>query len=336
MEMQAEKNRSNFGYALRSFAFENPILLLLVVFFVASLLFVPNFSSIFNLKNFLLQAIDIMIVAAGVTFVVLNAGIDFSCTSVMALGSVMGAYIMAKSPLAGTSWAIPAGIVAMIGIGAIFGAVNGFSVVVLKMPSFIATLATMMIGSGIAVWFTSIVADKAAIIGLPEQFFIIGGEKGFILVPVLIAVVVVLLIHWLMTYTLFGRWIYIVGTNPKTANISGVPVKRTVFTIMLLSGVFAGVASIIGTARNQAGIPTLGDKVFIDIIGAIIIGGTSVFGGSGGVKQTVYGVLFITLMNNVVNLLGIEWFVISLIKGILVLIAAFVDYFTKRQELIRR
>lgn len=318
--------------ALRTFAVDNPILLILVAFFALSVLFVPNFVTPFNLKNLLLQTTDIILVAVGVTFVVLNGGIDFACTSVLALGSVVGAWIMTTSPVASSPLAIPIAIVAMIASGALLGVVNGFSVVVLKMPSFIATLATMMIGSGAAVWFTSIVAERASIYGLPNAFFILGGDGGHTFVPVIIAVVAVIFAHWLLTYTLFGRHVYAVGTNPKTAFISGIPVKRTVFMIMLISGVYAGLGSIIATARNQAGLPSLGDKVFIDIIASIIIGGTSVFGGAGSVIKTVYGVLFITLMNNVVNLLGMDWYVISLVKGGLVLLAALIDLFSRRLE----
>lgn len=325
--------RSKSLNALKSFAGDNSILLLLIIFFVGAALFVPNFLTPFNLNNLLLQATDIIIVAAGVTFVVLNGGIDFSCTSVLALGSVVGAYIMAKSPLANTPWAIPVGIVAMILVGALVGAINGFSVVVLKMPSFIATLATMMIGSGVAVWFTSVAVEKAAINGLPESFFILGGDQGYTFVPIIIAGVVLLFAHWLLGYTLFGRRIYAIGTNPRAAFISGLPVKKTIFLIMVISGVFAGLQSVIATARNQAGIPALGDKIFIDIIASIIIGGTSVFGGAGSVRKTIYGVFFITLMNNVVNLLGIDWYVISLVKGILVLIAAVVDLLSRRLEI---
>jgi ribose transport system permease protein len=326
---------SSFAW-LKGFALRNSILLLLLVMIGASALLVPNFLSSFNVKNLLLQSVDIMLISVGVTFVLLNGGIDFSCVAVLALGSVFGAYTMALSPLAHTALAIPAGIAVMILIGLLVGAVNGFSVVVLKMPSFIATLATMMAGSGVAVLFTSLVAEKASIIGLPEQFFILGGDQGYIVLPIIIALTVVLLAHWLLSTTLFGRRVFAIGTNPKAAFISGMPVKRTVFLLMLVSGLCAGMQSIIATARNQAGIPSLGDRVFIDIVASIIIGGTSVFGGSGGVIKTVYGVLFITLLNNVVNLLGIEWYVISLIKGILVLIAAFIDVISKRVDLVRR
>jgi len=320
---------------LRRFALSESILLLLLLMFGGAALFAPGFLSLFNIKNLLLQSVDIMVVSVGMTFVLLNGGIDFSCVAVLALGSVFGAWTMADSPLAHTPMAIPAGILVMVGIGLLVGAINGLSVVVLKMPSFIATLATMMVGSGVAVWFASLVAEKASIIGLPESFFILGGDQG-ILLPVAIVLVLALLAHWLLSTTLFGRWVYAVGTNPRAAFVSGMPVKRTVFLLMVLSGVFAGIQSVLATARNQAGIPSLGDRVFIDIVASIIIGGTSVFGGSGSVIKTVYGVLFITLLNNVVNLLGIEWYVISLIKGILVLTAAFIDVFSKRVDLVQR
>lgn len=320
--------------ALKTFAVENSILMFLIVIFIAASLFLPNFFRPFNLSNLLLQTTDIMIIAVGMTFVVLNGGIDFSCTSVLALGSVFGAYIMVLSPLAGLPVAIPVAIGVMLLIGALVGSINGFSVVILRMPSFIVTLATMMIGSGIAIWFNSLVASRSSIYGLPGEFVVIGGDTALWL-PVSITVAVILFAHWLLKYTLFGRQVFAVGTNPRAAFISGIPVKRTIFMLMLISGLCAGLQSIVSTARIQAGVPTLGERVFIDIIAAIIIGGTSIFGGSGGVKQTVYGVLFITMLNNIVNLMGIEWYVISLIKGVLVLVAALVDIFTRRLELLR-
>lgn len=327
MNTEPRKNKSLLKF--KEFAARNPILFVLVALFIAAYLFVPNFSTPFNLKNYTLQAIDIMIIAAGTTYVVLNGGIDFSGVAVLALSSVVGAYIMALSPLAGTPWAIPVGILAMVLIGVIVGAINGFSVVVLKIPSFIATLAMMLIVSGLAIWFTSLVAETASIYGLPDEFIAFGGGKN-IYIPVAITLVALLFMQWLLNNNVFGRRLYATGTNPKTSFISGVPVKQTIFSIMVLSGFYAGVQSIVATARNQAGLPSLGEKVFIDIIAAIIIGGTSIFGGSGGVINTVYGVLFITLINNVVNLLGVPWNVISLIKGVLILLAAFVYISTRR------
>ena len=327
-----ERVELNFKKRFNTFAIENSILLFLVISFIVSAFFVPKFVTQYNLINLMLQSVDLLIISCGVTFVVLNGGIDFSATAVLSLGSVIGAYIMVLSPLKDTPLAIPIGILAMIGTGLLMGVINGISVVGLKIPSFIATLATMMIGNGVAVWFTSLVAPKASIYGLPDAFFIIGGDRKMFYVPVAIAIVVLVFTYWLLNCTIFGRRVYSVGTNPKTSFISGIPVKKTIFMMCLLSGLYAGIACVIVTARNQVGIPTLGDKVFIDIIASIVIGGTSVFGGSGGVKQTMYGVLFITLMNNVMNLLGVDWYVVSLIKGIFIFVAAFVDIFMRRAE----
>ena len=333
MEIGVEQKK--FSNSLRSFVFDNPILILIIILFAGACLFVPNFLTPFNLQNFVLQAIDIAIVAIGVTFVVLNGGIDFSCTAVLSLGSVFGAYVMAKSPLAATPWGIPLGILSMLAIGALVGAVNGFSVVVLKMPSFIATLASMMVASGLAVYMASVVSETAAVNGLPSAFFVISGGEGKLYIPVLITLASIAVTYWLLTYTIFGRRLYAIGTNPRTSFISGIPVKKTIFLIMVISGLFAGLEAVYATARNQSGLPSLGDKVFIDIIAAIIIGGTSIFGGSGGIKQTIYGVVFITLLNNVVNLLGVDWTIIGLLKGVLVLVAAFIDIVSKRLELMR-
>ncbi len=334
MEIGVEQKK--FSNSLRSFVFDNPILILILILFAGACLFVPNFLTPFNLQDFVLQAIDIAIVAIGVTFVVLNGGIDFSCTAILSLGSVFGAYVMAKSPLASTPWGIPVGIVSMLAIGALVGAVNGFSVVVLKMPSFIATLASMMVASGLAVYMASVVSETAAVNGLPKAFFVISGSEGKLYIPVLITLASIAVTYWLLTYTVFGRRLYAIGTNPRTSFISGIPVKKTIFLIMVISGLFAGLEAVYATARNQSGLPSLGDKVFIDIIAAIIIGGTSIFGGSGGIKQTIYGVVFITLLNNVVNLLGVDWTIIGLLKGVLVLVAAFIDIVSKRLELMRK
>ena len=218
----------------------------------------------------------------------------------------------------------------MIVIGAIFGAINGFAVVKLKMPAFIATMSTMLIGSAFAIWFTAQFNDLAASIGgLPKAFFVLGGSGNAFLVPVVITLVVFLFANWLLRKTKFGRHVYAVGTNPKTAFISGIPVKKTIFLMFLLCGIFAGIEGVLLTARNQAGMSGLGSTMFINIVAAVIIGGTSVSGGFGGMRQTLLGVLFIVLMNNGMNLIGVSWYVIALVQGILIFIATMIDYFIK-------
>jgi len=311
-----------------------PILPLLLLSFLLSMLFVPHFCTAYNLKNYLLQSADLLIISCGLTFVVLNGGIDFSVTSVLTLGSVVGAYIMALSPLASMPvYSIPAAVVAMMGIGLVVGVANGLAVTQLRMPSFIATLATQLIILGIAVQFTSMVSETSSIAGLPEPFFVLGGEGKYFIVPVGIALAVWLFSHWLLTRTLFGRWVFAIGVNPKTAFISGIPVKKTIVWLMVICGLLAGIASIIATARNQVGMSSLGDKMFLTTIASVIVGGTSTAGGFGGVHKTLLGVLFITLINNTMNLLGVGWYTIMIVLGALIVLSAMSTYLVNRRAL---
>jgi ribose transport system permease protein len=310
-----------------------PILPLLVASFLLAIAFVPHFCTIYNLKNYLLQSADLLIISCGLTFVVLNGGIDFSVTSVLTLGSVLGAYIMALSPLAGSpALSIPVAILAMMAVGLLVGLVNGLSVTRLRMPSFVATLATQLIVLGLAVQFASLVSDTASIAGLPEAFFVLGGEGRYFFVPILIAFSVWLFSHWLLARTIFGKRVYAIGVNPKASFISGVPVKKTIVQLMIISGLFAGIASIVATARNQVGMPSLGDKMFLTTIASVIVGGTSTSGGFGGVGKTLLGVLFITLLNNAMNLLGVGWEVIMIVLGALIVVSAAGEYLLNHRQ----
>lgn len=323
MKLETKSLKNRLGLSVR----ENPLLPILIVALIISAIFVPHFLSFFNIRSFFLQVSDLLIVACGLTFLVLNGGIDFSVTSILALGSVVGAYIMALSPMAANqTMSIVVALFVMVGIGVVVGAINGISVSIFKMPSFIATLAMQLVVSGLAILTVKNVSTRASIGGLPEPFFVLGGAGNYFWVPILIAAIVFAFSHWLLEKTRFGRNILAVGTNPGASYVSGIPVKRIVFMLCLLSGLYAGIATVLATSRNQAGIASLGDKMFISIIASVIIGGTKISGGAGGFRQTLLGVLFITLINNTMNLLGIEWYVTMLFQGILILFAAFSDY----------
>ncbi|MBU9735456.1 ABC transporter permease [Diplocloster agilis] len=322
---------------IKAVVMKYPILVFLTAAVLVALFFTPNFFTVFNLKNLLLQSTDLLILSCGLTLVQLNAGIDFSITSVLSLGSVLGAYLMARTPLAANPLlGICAAVLMMAGTGVVFGIINGAAVTRLKMPSFIVTLVMQMIGSGAAVLFVNSIAAEATlsatIAGLPPAFGVLGGLGNWFFVPVLIAAAVFLFSDWLLTKTRFGRNVYAVGTNARTAEVSGIPVKKTIFLLFVLCGLYAGISSILATARNQSGIPTLGDKMFLNIIGAVIIGGTSVLGGSGGVRQTLLGVIFMSLMTNVMNLMNVTWYIILLVQGILIFVVAMMDYVMKRQS----
>jgi ribose/xylose/arabinose/galactoside ABC-type transport system permease subunit len=314
-----------------------PALPFLILGFILSCFFVRNFASAYNMKVFLLQSVDLLVICCGITFVLLNGGIDFSVTSILSLNSVAGAYIMALSPLSPNPLlSIPVAIAVMLLLGVLVGTINGAAVAYLKMPSFIATLATQLAVSGSAILFRSIVTDKTSITGLPETFFVLGGSGPFFIVPVIIAVLSWLFCFWLLGFTRFGRSLFAVGVNPRVASISGINVKKVIFFIMLLSSIFGAVASILSTARNQVGLPSLGDKLFISVIAAVIVGGTSTAGGFGGLWQTLVGVLFITLINNTLNLLRVEWYAVTVIQGLVILIATIMgSYFQKWEKRVR-
>ena len=264
--------------------------------------------------------LPLLIVASGQTLVLITAGIDLSVTSIIALTSVTGAMVMSAENglLAGHALATPAGIVVMLVIGAVIGLLNGTCVTAFRMPPFIVTLTSMMFFSGFAVWLTK----SKSIYDLPDSFLWIGKSTGAMLV---ITGLVVFSLSFLLLRTVPGRWIYSVGQNAVAARISGVPVKRVVLHVYMLSGLLAGLAAILITGRLETGSPVHWQNSLLDIIGATVIGGTSLYGGKGNIRWTVFGVLFLTLINNSLNLLNLSHFTIMLVKGGVILAAAVLD-----------
>jgi ribose transport system permease protein len=313
----------------RIFLSEYLVLYLSVFYFLAVWPFVPGLASEANLRDIFSNMLPLLVVAIGETFVLIAAGIDLSVTSVIALCSVLGASLMTSDNgmLGGSVFAVPAGILAMLVVGLLVGLFNGATIARFNMPPFIVTLATMMFFSGFAIWFT----QSNKISNLPAGFTMLGeGALWFVPYALIITVVLGLLAHFALSRTLFGRWLYATGQNMRAAAISGVPVKRTTILAYLVSAFCAAVASILYTARLETGDPVLGQKALLDIIGATVIGGTSLFGGKGKVIWTVFGVLFITLIDNSLNMWGLSHFGIMIVKGAVILAAALLDAIRSR------
>ncbi len=309
---------------LRSFLRDKPIIVVFAGFVVLSLLFVPRFSNGENLVNILVQSADLVIIGCGMTFVIMNGGIDFSVVAIINLGSIVGATVMTRDGglLGGSPLGWLAAIVAMLAIGLGVGAVNGFAVTVLRMPSFIATMGTQLVFSGLALVYT----QSVTVANLPREFIAI--TQGSLLrvpIPILMTVVVVIVAAYLLHRTVFGRHVFAIGTNHKVSSISGIPVRKIVFTLFLISGLFAAVGGTIMTSRVGAGMPALAREMLLDIIAAVIIGGTSIAGGEGSILGTLVGAVFIIVLNNSLKLLGVQWYVINICKGVLVLVVAFLD-----------
>jgi ribose/xylose/arabinose/galactoside ABC-type transport system permease subunit/ABC-type sugar transport system substrate-binding protein len=294
------------------------------------------FSALFSIKTLhdvFLAMLPLAILVAGQTMVLIIGQIDLSMTAVLALGSVVGASLMSRH-VGGTGdvGATFAAIAAGFGVGAVIGFFNGLCVALLRMPSFIVTLAVMMMGSGAAVWYASTVSDSVSIGGLPEAFRTIGyGAVAGVPIALLLCGSMLIAVHYLLSRTVAGRWLYAVGHNTQVARISGVPVSRVIIATFTAAGLCAALASIIYTSRVETGLPTLGQNLLLDIVGAAVIGGVSLFGGRGTVWMALGGVALLSLLDKSLQLLGLSLFLVLSIKGLIILIAAAVDIQRRRR-----
>ncbi|MCX7841999.1 MAG: ABC transporter permease [Clostridia bacterium] len=319
------------------------VLYLSILWFIVMLPVIPNIASSRNLNNIFDFIWPLLAVCVGQTLVLLIAGIDLSQISVIGMTSVIGALFMSNridpnvlsdSPLWGTvisenggimansMWAVPVGILMMLLVGSLIGLINGYFIAKLKMPPFMVTLVTQLFVYNLAIFLTK----SNNIIGIPKAFTEIGkGKIGFIPVAMIITIVLCVLSQLLLSKTVLGKWIYAVGSNVKASVVSGVPRDGVIMFVYAFSGFCAAFASVIYSGRLEMGRPTLGQTLLMDIVGATIIGGTSMFGGKGKVLWTFFGVLFFVLLTNVLNLFNLDTFTINIVKGLIILLAALFD-----------
>ncbi len=275
---------------------------------------VPGLASPRNLSNMFSNMLPLAVAAIGQTAVLIGGGIDLSVTSAIAMASTCGALAMTRGGEPGSA---AAGIAVMLAAGLAIGLVNGVSVARLAMPPFMVTLTSMMFFSGLAIWLTR----SRNIHNLPASFLALGSGAW----PVVITLAAAAGAHLALSRTWHGRRLYAVGMNARTARVSGVPVARVLTLAYLFSGLCAAVASILYTARLETGSPLMGQRILLDVIAAAVIGGTSLFGGRGKVPWTLGGVVFVTLIDNAVNLMGLAFFMVLTVKGVVILGAALLD-----------
>jgi ribose/xylose/arabinose/galactoside ABC-type transport system permease subunit len=326
------------------------ILYLSIALFAAVYLVVPTIASPYNITSLLSNMWPLLVVAIGQTFVLIIAGIDLSQGAVISLASVVGAAFIAesanpiifkKSPLwnillfqdgailSDSILGIPVAIVAMLLVGLAVGAFNGIAVAFARIPPFMVTLVTSMFGAALAIYFVK----SENIIDLPDAFQAIGDDYGFVSIAMAMAVTLGVIAQLVLSRTMFGRWLYGIGTNTRAAVVSGVPVKKVVVATYMFSGFCAAVAAIIYTSRVDQGRPTLGEPLLLDIIAAVVIGGTSLAGGRGKIMWTFFGVMFLVLLNNTLSLLNVPYFYIAIVKGAVILFAALLDVVRRRLAL---
>jgi inositol transport system permease protein len=295
------------------------VIVLMGVFFGA---INPNFWTMTNLTNVARQVSILALISVGETFAILSAGIDLSVGSLLAIVSVICAQTMLE-------YGVAAGILAGILIGAVCGLINGLLIAKARIPPFIATLAMLVGARGAALTLSG----GLPIAGLPKSFLTIGA--GYILgipIPAIIAAIVMLIGYFILSRTSFGRSVYAVGGNEEAAMLSGINVARVKILVYLLSGICAGIAGVVLTSRVISGQPTLGEVQELYAIAAVVIGGSKISGGYGGVGKTVLGVLVLGLLNNGLNLIRVSSYVQLIVIGVIIVLAVYVDLLRSRRS----
>lgn len=288
------------------------ITLILILSFLST-----AFLSMNNIINILRQSSMIAIIAVGVFFTIVSAGIDISVGSTVAISGVM----MAKAV---TDYNMPIflGIIFGLGVGALVGFVNGYLIAKRKIPPFVATLGTMGAVRGL----TYVITNAYPVSGLPQGIYFIGrGHVGPIPVPVIIMLVVYILAYITAEHTRVGRFIFAIGGNEESAHLSGIHIDRYRMFAYITSGTLAGLSGIILVSRLASGQPNAGIGFEFEAITAAVVGGTSLYGGKGTILGVFFGAIFIAILLNGMVLLNISSYYQQMLKGIVLILAVMID-----------
>lgn len=300
--------------ALRCSSLFYPLIGLIVVSVLMALAG-DAFLSADNFTNIVRQISVIAIIAVGMTFVILSGGIDLSVGAVMALTGTIAAGLMAGGLSPGLAF------LAALIVGIAFGAVNGALVAYAGMPSIIVTLATMGVARGLAL----IYSGGYPIDGLPQwvSLFGSGSVSGFPVAGIITAALY--LVAWaILAHTAFGRHVYAIGGNELATRLSGIRVGRNKLAIYTISGATAALAGMVMTSRLMSGQPNAGSGFELDAIAAVVLGGTAIIGGRGSVVGTLIGALLLGVLNNGLNMVGVDPYVQGVIKGVIILLAIYI------------
>jgi ribose transport system permease protein len=297
-------------------------LIVLLVLFGAMTLASAEFLTADNMANLARQVAIFGIIAVGQLLVILTAGIDLSVGSVLGLTGCVTAELLVHGV------GIPIAIAAGFGVGILIGLFNGSLVAYGKMPPFIVTLGMLGIARGVVLVMT----DASTIQPLPDSFGNIA-NGDFIGVPNLLwmFLAVVIVTSFVLRRTVFGRYIYAIGSNPESARLSGVPVTRVLVAVYAIAGLLAAVGGVLFMSRLNAGIPTAGTGYELNAIAACVIGGASLFGAKGGAFGAAAGALIVATLNNGGNLLAVNAFYLQIIIGGLILAAVAFDQWQSRR-----
>ncbi len=310
---------------VKSIIGEQFIFFFMLAFFIFMVFASPQFRSHYNLFNLWLDVVITSILGIGMTMVIITAGIDLSVASSLVLSAMIGAILMSQKVNTLFSFLV------MLAVGLGFGLFNGIMISRLKMVPFIVTLGTLSLGRGLAMLST----HARSVYGFPDIVVRLGsGEIGYFPVAGIILVILYFFAWYLLNRTVFGRSIYLVGSNPRAARLSGIDVDRMKTLVYVLSGLCAAFAALIQMGRLNAAKPNMLYGLELDVISAVVLGGASLFGGKGNILGTLWGALLIVLIRNAMVLFGVSVYYHQVVKGLVIFAAVFIDIL--RSGVLRR
>src|SRR5580692_3839719 len=307
-------------------------LLALVIFFsIAS----PSFATLDNLVNILQQVSVTGIIAVGLTFVILTAEIDLSVGAIAnATAIVLTFFTMQPDYVNIANIPVPGWLAIVLAFAACFGLglITAFGVTKIGIPSFIMTLAMMQIGAGIS----AVLVRGQIAYSVPSLVLTLGSKSiGGVPWIIIVAAIFLLVAHLVLTYTRFGRYVYMVGGNREAAEYSGVNVRLIIGSVMTISAVCSGMAGMLGVAYFGSAQQNEFDTFLLDAIAAVVVGGTSLFGGRGGIGNTIVGLFVLGVLNNGLDYVKIDSFLKILIRGLILLIALIINVYAERLRTAR-
>lgn len=296
------------------------ILLCIVISFAA-----PAFATQRNILNLLRQSSIIGIIATGMTFVIISGNFDISVGAVAALS---GAITM-KLVTTGDGVPVVVAVLAAFAVSAVVGLINGIAVAKINVPSLIATMAMVSVVKGAMLMFTGgyPITQTVPVLDVIGNGYVLG-----IPIPVIIFAAGVIIAFIVLTKTRFGRYVYSVGGNEEASKLNGINVDSYKIKVFVINAMLAALAGIVLVGRMGTASPAAGDGYDMDAIASVVIGGTSVSGGSGSVLKTVIGVLLMSVINNSFNLLGVDMYFQYIFKGLIILVAVGADSFSKKRS----
>lgn len=302
-----------------------PTIPIIIGLFVIFSIIAPYFLTAYNMQTIMAANAVVLVVAIGQTMVLLTGGIDLSVSTVISASAVVSGVVMASTGN------VLLGIVVALAVGLVFGSLNGLMVGYFGLTPFIATMGTQLIARGIAF----VLSQGIAVDGTPKPLSDFGfGSLLFLPNLTVVALIILVIAHFLLTQTTWGRHVILFGSNKESARYSGLKTKKLEMSVYMISGFLAGVAGIMSISEVGFAIPGYGDPKLLIIIGAVVLGGTSMSGGEGSISRTLLGVGILAILTSGLNMVGIPFYDQLIVQGILIFIGNWLSmHFSSKSSL---